>query len=306
MNRMAFIGLAAMASLAGCMEYVDETDEFANEEDETITNPENGLDPDWIRSGRPILFKKYHAGLRINRLSWNSWENGMRAEYCPSDLWKKDSNGRYFNTDAVKNDAIMQKIVECAFSNTQSFTRTCTTPSGAKRVYTFRGRLAMASEWATKSCDDTCQKKVSACVIALSNRETRHVKIDLAGVVNNPPDPAFTQTEAAYWGNIFLDTPFVNGCAGPDADKTYYDGSGTLPNMSRVCYGYAAYGTCLSQDALDMNGNLRYHLDNLTSDKKVKSCDVVCTKNANGVYSPCGSNYQIITVRRNPAIKGTL
>jgi len=100
----------------------------------------------------------------------------------------------------------LKYVVSCALDEDDSLT---VKVDGTK--YTFDGSLGLAPDWGTKhgSCDQECQRWVSACVLA---------RVDAAGVKrmisirgDHPalrPDAKelrqYTDREATYYGNVFL------------------------------------------------------------------------------------------------------
>jgi len=101
---------------------------------------------------------------------------------------------------------LLTYIVSCALDDDQDIKLTI---DGTK--YDFAGSLGLAPQWGKKngSCDGSCQRWVSACVLARVDAAGVHRPISMRGL--NPalrPDPGeltgFTDREAAYYGNIFI------------------------------------------------------------------------------------------------------
>ncbi len=85
----------------------------------------------------------------------------------------------------------------------------------------FTGNLGLAPQWANESCDKSCQRWISACLLAHSNATGNPVTISVRG--SNPGllwtqeiESSYTYQEAAYYGNVFA--PFeqrvLQACAG--------------------------------------------------------------------------------------------
>jgi hypothetical protein len=101
----------------------------------------------------------------------------------------------------------LKYLVSCALGPQQSLT--WTTAGGT--TYTFPGELGLAPQWGGDhgSCDGSCQRWVSACLLA---------RVDAAGIDREisirGPHPAllptpkeisqYTQREATYFGNLFV------------------------------------------------------------------------------------------------------
>ena len=97
----------------------------------------------------------------------------------------------------------------------------------------FPGRLGLAPEWMESTCDEACRQKVSACLLALTNRTGKHVQISLlsasprmsAALRPSESDRAFPFQEGAFFGDVFRGPGYV--CHGRD------DGKG--PQVKRFC-----------------------------------------------------------------------
>ncbi len=130
-------------------------------------------------------------GLTANGLTANGLTaNGLTANGLADPLTQK----------------FLQYLVSCALGPQQSLTLTA---GGA--TYTFPGQLGLAPQWGFDrgSCDGSCQRWVSACILA---------RVDEAGIdreisVRGPnimllPTPSeissYTQKEATYFGNLFI------------------------------------------------------------------------------------------------------
>jgi hypothetical protein len=75
-------------------------------------------------------------------------------------------------------------------------------------VLRYSGQLGIAPEWASKSCDGSCQTAVSACVLSRLNYLGEQVQISLRGgeallTADSSESATFTDREAAYFGNVF-------------------------------------------------------------------------------------------------------
>jgi hypothetical protein len=97
----------------------------------------------------------------------------------------------------------------------------------------FPGRLGLAPEWLESSCDDACRQKVSACLLALTNRTGKHVQLSLlsasprmsAALRPSQEDQAFPFQEGAFFGDVFRQQGYV--CHGRDDRKG--------PQVKRFC-----------------------------------------------------------------------
>ena len=97
----------------------------------------------------------------------------------------------------------------------------------------FPGKLGLAPEWLESTCDDACRQKVSACLLALTNRTGKHVQLSLlsasprmsAALRPGEMDRAFPYQEGAFFGDVFRQQGYV--CHGRDDRKG--------PQVKRFC-----------------------------------------------------------------------
>lgn len=112
----------------------------------------------------------------------------------------------------------------------------------------YPGLYGLAPEWADSDCDDSCQRWVSACVLAHANAFGNPVTVSLRG-----EHPGFSWTgehergfaiqEAAFYGNVFASPPELFACAGDGirVDSTVY--AERLCSVSGLC-GVLFTGEC--------------------------------------------------------------
>ena len=72
----------------------------------------------------------------------------------------------------------------------------------------------MAPEWKESSCDQECQRWITACLLAHANGLSQPVPISLHGPHPGLPEPivGFDYQDAAFYGNVFLGELFA--CSG--------------------------------------------------------------------------------------------
>ena len=100
----------------------------------------------------------------------------------------------------------LKYVVSCALDDHQSLTFTA---GGA--TYTFPGELGLAPQWGFPhgSCDGSCQRWVSACVLSRVDAAGVHRDISVRGL-NPALRPSWTELiqyqrrEATYFGNLFV------------------------------------------------------------------------------------------------------
>jgi hypothetical protein len=89
----------------------------------------------------------------------------------------------------------------------------------------FPGAIGLAPEWRDGICGAACQEKVSACLIALTNRTGKHVELSLLAAGESfgeslrpgPEDLGYPHQEGAFFGNVFSGQAFA--CRGDAAGK---------------------------------------------------------------------------------------
>ena len=113
----------------------------------------------------------------------------------------------------------MEYVVSCALPTGRQVTLTDGTNS-----YTFDGWLGVAPKWETASCDGSCQRWVSACVLARLNKLGVHRQISIRG--DNPALAVvphelrdYPVREATYYGNLFQVEQPRYACLPPGATE---------------------------------------------------------------------------------------
>jgi hypothetical protein len=85
-------------------------------------------------------------------------------------------------------------------------------------AYTFPGSFGIAPGWQYGSCDATCQEQMTACLMAMANRDGKRVEIDLVspiGVIGMATDELnYPLQEGAVFGNLFVTPPKMFTCSG--------------------------------------------------------------------------------------------
>jgi len=144
-------------------------------------------------------------------------ENGLPAEH--------GSTGGVLDP----SKAMMWKYVAaCALRPDQSLSNPKDPKDGP-----FPGRLGLAPEWLESTCDEACRQKVSACLLALTNRTGKHVQVSLlsasakmsAALRPGETDRTFPFQEGAFFGDVFRGPGYV--CHGRDDHKG--------PQVKRFC-----------------------------------------------------------------------
>lgn len=129
--------------------------------------------------------------------------------------------------------------------NTAKYVVRCALPAGDSirvKDYTgglveLEGEIGFAPEWKTGDCNNACQEKVSACLLSLTNSLGNHVSVELAAPFTVGTGHTYPYQEAAFYGNLFLDSPASAYAVGKD-----FAGVGLLLNLfevaNRACAAY--------------------------------------------------------------------
>ena len=97
--------------------------------------------------------------------------------------------------------------------------RTITKADQYGKMYSFAGQIGVAPEWENGICLGSCERWVSACMLALVNTTGDHYPLWL--VAQNPAigwglDSSFPFQEGSFFGDIFTSPPYAYYCGGRD------------------------------------------------------------------------------------------
>jgi hypothetical protein len=114
---------------------------------------------------------------------------------------------------------LLKYAARCALRPDQSLD---SPPDDSGHVEKLPGALGLAPEWRDGTCDQSCQEKVSSCLIALINRTGKHVQLSLLSnapslstkLLPNDDDLGFPHQEGAFFGNVFSGEAYA--CRGRD------------------------------------------------------------------------------------------
>ncbi|HET6146881.1 MAG TPA: hypothetical protein VFH68_05070 [Polyangia bacterium] len=189
------IGLAAILSAfgPGCAEMP---------EDLTAVDPDELLSDNGLKT---INGMKVHNGLASG--SGLNLDSSLKS---PTGL--NSGSGLMSSADGRTT---VTYLVRCALPAGRSITKT----DQNGKPYTFKGQIGVAPGWETGACTGTCERWVSACMLALVNTTGDHYPLWM--VAENPAigwglDPAFPFQEGSFFGDIFTSPPSAYYCGGPD------------------------------------------------------------------------------------------
>jgi hypothetical protein len=150
----------------------------------------------------------------------------------------------------------------------------CALPAGeavtvldyAGNLVQMQGQLGLAPSFGDDYCDTTCEEKVSACLIALTNGKGQHVNLEISaqfanadGIAGTADDVIktlgvghssdFPKQEIIAYGNLFANPPEAHFCSG-DGITSYANSWMSILSMdsyvgSRLCGGQSGWD-CLT------------------------------------------------------------
>ncbi|HEY5945497.1 MAG TPA: hypothetical protein VIV40_08395, partial [Kofleriaceae bacterium] len=148
------------------------------------------------------------------------WENGV----WENGVWENNLVAtQLFETNPYTRQ-VLQKIYSCAMPKGVEKTLTVGSTS-----ITLKGEIGLAPTWDTVggTCDETCQRWISACLIARTNAYGVTVDISMRAPANAPDSikqalavtdaemAAYPLREGAFYGNLFATSPPPEGTTGP-------------------------------------------------------------------------------------------
>ncbi len=164
------------------------------------------------------------------------------------------------STAGVLSRQFVRYAVSCAFDSTQVFSFSWTDSTGVVHDEQYEGDLGIAPGWATGPLtDETRQRLVSGCLAARVNWYGVSVYISVRSVENplrtyasSPEVATYPNVEGAFWGNLFVQAPYLNACyeedtvavsraAQRDCAVGHVDGGSVVP-----CGMIALTGPCSS------------------------------------------------------------
>jgi hypothetical protein len=221
-------------------------------------------------------------GLQLNGLQLNGLQlNGISLkELSESPLPLKEKALNKLSKESGSRE-ILKVICNCALGADDELV---VLTDDAK--HTFPGSLGLAPEWMDNPLSLEGQRWVSACLLAHVNYFGMPIQISLRGatpaLVNDTHEVKdYKAQEGAFFGNLFVEEPFIASCIGKDGLAT-----NEFPVLKyRICATSVTDGKTIC--GFIAAGN----------------CEEVCETEGNGVYVNCGCSaedkdkvYEVITV----------
>ena len=172
----------------------------------------------------------------------------------------------------VLSRRFLRYVVSCAFDGAQSFSFSWTDSTGVVHQEHYEGKLGIAPEWATGPLtDETRQRLVSGCVAARVNWYGVSVTISVRSLheplrtyASSPEVAAYPNVEGAFWGNLFVQAPYLSACYEENAvavsRAAYRDcAAGHIEGDSVVPCGMIALTGPCSSSCSKLTAGGRYH-----------------------------------------------
>lgn len=113
---------------------------------------------------------------------------------------------------------LLKYAVGCALDTQSRFEFSWFDATGAIHDESYAGSSGIAPAWSVRALDVAEQEWVSACLAARANWYRKEVKISMRASLpvlhgNTIGEvTSFPNSEGAFWGNLFSDTPFLHAC----------------------------------------------------------------------------------------------
>jgi hypothetical protein len=165
-------------------------------------------------------------------------------------------------------------------------------------LITLTGEIGFAPEWADGQCSTTCEEKVSACLMSLTNSSGNHIDVELSAPFTVGTGHDYPYQEAAFYGNVFSSPPQASFAIGKDYAGFNIAGINLGAVANRLC---AAVTNLLGANACPYipAGNMNFSITDplgLTTNK-CSSSDGAATKCKD--KSGKTWNYPITTYRKD-------
>lgn len=143
-----------------------------------------------------------------------------------------------------EGEKVIRYLVECALDDGDSIT---VVPVGDEALL-FGGHLGLAPQWKTGPCDETCQRWVSACLLARTNETGAEITLFVQG--DHPSlgfgiEPTFPHYEGTFFGNVFADPAAMHACRGTPAGQQAAGQQGRTCTQSENECGFTTYANCV-------------------------------------------------------------
>lgn len=216
-----FILVVPMAFALGCV------GEIIGEEDSTVSisaTTQNGLSINGLISQR-----RYLGSIGGGNLGFQGKEslNGLDPDQLLMNTENSDGLEATF-----EGRSLLKYISTCALPKDQELV-----VDFEDERYYFPGLLGLAPEWAEDKCDTSCQKWMSACLLAHTNPRGENVGISLRGAheeltASKGEKEKYSFEEGSFYGQLFSEEIELFACV---SDETMVQPLGAEGLFSRQC-----------------------------------------------------------------------
>src|SRR5262245_9696064 len=192
MHRM-FLATIFAALLGACIE--------AESTNHAALTASDGVKPDSVRYNSLTADNTTAASLAANPLT----SSALNANPLTAAALTSTASTPRGLTEGEENRLILQYLYGCAMAAGTSTQLVINNVNYG----TLDGAVGLAPQWASGACDQSCQRWVSACVLARSNYIGATTSISLRGsnaAISSPSGnelSAYPLREGAFFGNLF-------------------------------------------------------------------------------------------------------
>ncbi|HEY5927722.1 MAG TPA: HYR domain-containing protein [Kofleriaceae bacterium] len=232
-----WIWVSLVASVAACGTDSSETSSTTS----AITN-ENGVWQNSLSTNGVWQNGVWQNGVWQNGVWQNGvWQNGVwQNGVWQNGVWQNNLPARELLHDNPYAREVLQYVYSCAMRSDQ----TATIDYGGANPLVLQGAVGLAPQWGelNGTCDESCQRWVTACVLARTNAYGARVSISMRAPASAPEHiraalevsaeeaDEFDVREGGFYGNMFWMSPqsedprdFINkplfyACAGPGSN----------------------------------------------------------------------------------------
>ncbi len=176
----------------------------------------------------------------INGLS-DPHVSGVKVDY-PLDSPENLGGEGWLSEGDPDGEKVIRYLVECALDEGDQIV-----VQDATNTYVFDGDVGLAPEWRDFPCNASCQRWVSACLLARVNESGADVKIFVQGdhpSLGYGTDDEYPHFEGTFFGNVFIEASPMHACRGSSTGTTAAIAQGRFCTVGEEHCGFTTYADC--------------------------------------------------------------